>query len=94
MKSRSFWGVIFFCHELICFFFYVGDFRMGYYFLRAGFRAIPDPSCCGVSWAKHIRDGNLAREGKCQKQYSYEGKSTENKIHTRQVTLKNIHALA
>ena len=36
---------------------------MGYYFLSAGFRAIPDPSCCGVSWEKHIRDGNLAGRG-------------------------------
>ena len=37
---------------------------MGYYFLSAGFRAIPDPSCCGVSWEKHVRDGNLAGRGK------------------------------
>ena len=60
---------------------------MGYYLLSAGFRILPN--------AKRIRDGNLASGwGGRQKQYSYEGKSTENKIHARHLTLHYIHVLA
>ena len=60
-------------------FFYVGNFKMGYYLLSAEFRAIPDSSCCGVSWAKHIRDGNLARGEKYQNNISMR----ENQLKTK-----------
>ena len=41
-----------------------------------------------------LRDGGGGGAGEVQEKYSRKGKLNEEKIHARQITLKNIHAMA
>ena len=41
-----------------------------------------------------LRDGGGRGAGEVQEKYSRRGKLNEEKIHARQITLKNIHAMA